>query len=125
MNKMQKKVLLVDDEPDYLKIIKRRLEANNYQVTTATNGRESIEQAKKVLPDIIIMDIMMPELDGIAAILKLRFIKETRSIPVIVCTAVKENEDEIVARSLGVAGYIRKASEMEGLVKKIEEVLSK
>ncbi|MCK5305775.1 MAG: response regulator, partial [Candidatus Omnitrophica bacterium] len=66
MNKMQKKVLLVDDEPDYLKIIKRRLEANNYQVTTATNGRESIEQAKKVLPDIIIMDIMMPELDGIA-----------------------------------------------------------
>ena len=122
---MKKKILVVDDEPDFLKVTKIRLEANNYQVITATSGKESIERAKEFLPDIIIMDIMMPALDGIATILKLKSLEETRSIPVIVCTAVKENEDEIVAQNLGVADYVRKTPGMEGLIAKIERVLNK
>ncbi len=122
---MKKKILLVDDEPDFLKLIKIRLEANNYQVITATSGKESIEQAKEFLPDIIIMDIMMPQLDGIATILKLKSLEETRSIPVIVCTSVKEDEDRIVAQNLGVAGYVRKTAQMEDLIEKIREILNK
>ncbi len=122
---MKKKILVVDDEPDFLKVITMRLKANNYEVITATNGKECIEQAKKSSPDIIIMDIMMPELDGIATILKLRTFPQTRSIPVIVCTAVKESEDEIVAQNLQVADYFRKTSDTKNLITKIERVLNK
>ena len=119
------KVLLVADETDYLEMLKARMEAHNYKIVTAANGKECIEAAKRSSPDIIVIDIMMPELDGIATILKLKAIKELKAIPVIVCTAVRENEDEIVAKNLGVAGYFRKTSPAKELAAKIEEVLKR
>lgn len=119
------KVLIVDDDEDTLVTLERILSKANYEVFKVISGKECIEQAKKFSPDIIIMDIMMPELDGIASVLKLKSMKETRSIPIIICTAVKEGEDEIVARNLGVVGYVRKTPQMEGLIEKIEEVLNK
>ena len=123
------KVLVVDDEPDFLKIISYRLEKADYEVITASDGKGCIEQIKKFSPDIIIMDIMMPELDGIATVLKLKSLKEASSIPIIVCTAVKEADDEIVAQNLGVADYIRKSPQAEDLtedlIAKIERVLKK
>lgn len=119
------KVLVVDDEPDFLKIASYRLGKIGYKVITASDGKECIEQAKKFSPDIIILDIMMPGLDGIATVLKLKGIEGTRSIPIIICTAVKESEDEIVARNLGVADYFKKTDRMENLIAKIEEVLRK
>ncbi len=119
------KVLVVDDEPDILKIISYKLEKAGYETITAPDGKSCIEQIKEASPDIIIMDIMMPELDGIATVLKLKSNKETSSIPIIVCTAVKESEDEVVAKNLGVADYIRKSSQMEDLIPKIERILKK
>jgi len=119
------KVLVVDDDEDILRLLERILSKAKYRVLKARSGKECIRQAKESSPDIIIMDIMMPELDGIATVLKLKTIKETRSIPIIMCTAVKEDEDEIVAQNLGVADYIRKGPELEGLLDKIEKVLTK
>ncbi|MBW2004085.1 MAG: response regulator [Deltaproteobacteria bacterium] len=119
------KVLVVDDDEDMLLLIERILSNAKFKVYKAMSGKECIEQAKRFSPDIIILDIMMPELDGIATILKLKSSKETRSIPIIMCTAVKEDEDEIVAQNLGVADYIRKGPELEGLIDKIEKVLTK
>lgn len=121
----QYKILLVDDEPDFLKLTKIRLEAHKYKVVTANSGKESLGLAKKLLPDIIIMDIMMPELDGIATILKLKSAKETKAIPIIVCTGVGGNEDEIVAKNLGAADYIKKPLDDESLITKIERILDK
>ena len=119
------KVLIVDDDEDTLLVLERILSNADYKVFKARNGKECIEQAKEFSPDVILMDIMMPELDGIATVLKLKGIKETRSIPIIVCTAVKEDEDKIVAQNLGVADYVRKTPEMEGLIAKIERALNK
>ena len=122
---MKRKILVVDDERDFLEVITMRLKAHDFEVVTASSAKECIAQAKELAPDVIIMDIMMPELDGIAAILKLKADNETKSIPVIICTAVKENEDEIVAQNLGVADYFRKTSQLEDLVAKIERILKK
>jgi len=121
----KRKVLVVDDDEDMLRLLERILSKAKYKVLKAKSGKECIKQAKESSPDIIILDIMMPELDGIATILKLKSSKETRAIPIIMCTAVKEDEDEIVAQNLGVADYIRKGSELEGLIDKIEKVLTK
>lgn len=118
------KILVVDDDEDMLLLLKRILSDNRYSVTQAKNGLECIEQAKKISPDIIVMDVMMPELDGLATVLKLRSIEETRAIPIIMCTAVRENEDEILARNLGVVDYVRKTPHMGDLIAKIERVLN-
>lgn len=123
MNKY--KVLIVDDDEDTLVVLERILSKPKYELLKARSGKECIEQAKKFSPDIIITDIMMPGLDGIASVLKLKGLEETKSIPIIVCTAVKEDEDEIVAQNLGVVGYVRKTPQMKGLIEKIEEVLNK
>lgn len=119
------KVLVVDDDEDMLLLIERILSNAKFKVYKAMSGKECIEQAKRFSPDIIILDIMMPGLDGIATVLKLKSIKETNSIPIIMCTAVKEDEDEIVAQNLGVVDYIRKGPELKGLVDKIERILNK
>ncbi len=119
------KVLLVDDEPNFLELVTYRLKNTDYSVITASGGKECIELAIKSSPDIIILDIKMPELDGIATASKLKSIKETRSIPIIICTAVEEEEDEVVARHLAVAGYFRKTSGAKDLIAMIEKVLSK
>lgn len=119
------KVLIVDDDEATLVVLEKILSKANYKILKAMSGKECIEQAKASSPDIIIMDIMMPGLDGIASVLKLKGIKETMSIPIIVCTAVEKDEDEVVARNLGVAGYVRKTPQMKGLIEKINEVLKK
>lgn len=121
--KKKYKVLIVDDDEDILLLMEKIISSGNYKIFKAKNGREGVEEARNILPDIIIMDIMMPELDGIAAVLKLKSIKETSSIPIIMCTAVKEEEDEIVARNLGVVDYVRKTPQMEGLLEKMTKVL--
>ncbi len=118
------KVLLVDDDEIILRLHEKYLSGSKYKVIKAKSGKEGIEKAKKFLPDIIIMDVMMPELDGIATALKLKSIENTRSIPIIMCTAVKEDEDEIVARHLGVVDYIRKPIQKKHLLNKVETVLS-
>jgi DNA-binding response OmpR family regulator len=119
------KVLVIDDDENMLFLLENILLDAKYKVFTAKSGKEGIERAKKLSPDIIILDIMMPELDGLATILKMKSSDETRSIPIIMCTAVKEGEDEIVARNLGVADFCRKTAQMEDLLEKIERVLNR
>jgi len=80
------KVLIVDDDEAILALQREILSDAKYKVFKARNGRECIDQAKKFSPDIIVLDVMMPELDGIATLLKLKSIKDTRFIPVIMCT---------------------------------------
>jgi DNA-binding response OmpR family regulator len=118
------KVLLVDDDEIILRLHEKYLSGSKYKVIKAKSGKEGIEKAQKLLPDIIIMDIMMPELDGMATALKLKSIENTKSIPIIMCTAVKEDEDEIVARHLGVVDYLRKPVLKKALLTKLETVLS-
>jgi len=118
-------VLVVDDDEDTLVVYDRMLSKEGYKVVQARNGKESLECAAKDIPDVIIMDIMMPKADGISSILKLKTNEDTRNIPVIVSTSVEEAEDRVTAENLGVAGYVVKKADMKGLIDKIEEVLKR
>ena len=119
------KILVVDDDEDTLLVYEKTLSKAGYQVIMARNGKESLVRAKKDSPDVIIMDIMMPEADGISSILRLKADDATRNIPVIVATSVEETDVRITAENLGVAGYIVKRSNMDALITKIEGVLKK
>ena len=69
---MRKKILVADDELDFLEVIKMRLEANNYEVITASNGKEALAKIKHDKPDVVLLDILMPELDGLQTLKKIR-----------------------------------------------------
>jgi CheY-like chemotaxis protein len=89
-----KKVLIVDDEKDTLLMLGKRLTAGGYSVITATNGKDAIALAKSQHPDIIILDILMPEMDGGEVVAELKEHPSTRSIPVILLTAILSKAEE-------------------------------
>ena len=125
MRKRKIRVLVVDDDEDTLRVYDKTLSDAGYAVLMARNGKESVEKARKEKPDVIIMDIMMPEADGINSIRKLKGNESTRSIPVIVATSVEETDDRILAENLGVDGYIVKSVNMGTLIDKIKKVTEK
>jgi CheY-like chemotaxis protein len=124
---MSKKILIVDDEPQLLNMIKKRLEGNNYQVITANDGRQGIDKAKNERPDLIVIDIMMPHMDGGTAVRKLKEDVSTNKIPVIFLTAVVTKKEEEVQQGVNIdnTSYpaIAKPIDPEKFLRKIREVL--
>lgn len=120
MNK--KKVLLVDDEVDFVKMVKMRLEANDYEVLTAYNGKEFLEKVKKVKPDMILLDILMPEMDGYTALKELKQLKEAKDIPVIILTAKGKMKDLFQIENI--ADYIVKPFDDDELLLRMKRVLA-
>jgi two-component system alkaline phosphatase synthesis response regulator PhoP len=118
------KILVVDNDDDLFHLLKKILSDHKYNITQVKYGKECIEEAKKSSPDIIIIDVIIPKLDGIATVLKLRSIEETRSIPIIMCTSMKEAEDELLSHNLGIVDYVEKTPQMKDLMAKIERVLN-
>ena len=90
---MNKKILLVDDERDTLRVFTLLLEKCGYVVSTATNGREALESVAASKPDLILLDVMMPEMSGSEALARLKSSAETRDIPVVILSAKDEPED--------------------------------
>lgn len=121
--KMKKKVLVVDDEKDIVDILKYNLERENeFEVLTAKDGREAIELAQSI-PDVILLDIMMPELNGFEVCKRLKNDKLTSGIPVIFLTA-KENEiDEILGLEIGADDYINKPISPRKVLARIKSVI--
>lgn len=122
---MQKKILVVDDEPDYVTLVKTRLEANQYEVLTAGDGQEGLEKAKREKPDLIILDLMLPKMGGykVCALLK----KDTRyaKIPIILLTARAQDEDQKLGLECGANAYLTKPFDAPTLLAKIQELLGK
>jgi diguanylate cyclase (GGDEF)-like protein len=112
-------ILVADDEPVNLALIKRRLEWEDYLIHTAKNGREAVELARALRPDLIILDVMMPELDGLQACRLLKDEEETRDIPVIFLSALDDLETKLDGLSLGANDYISKPFRPEELVARI------
>lgn len=121
---IKNKILVVDEDNDLLLLLRRILSDNKYNISQVKYGKECIEEAKRASPDIIIIDVIMPKLDGIATVLKLRSTEETRFIPIIMCTAVKEAEDEILSRNLDIVDCVKKTPQMEDLMAKIKRILN-
>jgi len=125
---MSKKILIVDDEPEIIDLVKNRLEANDYEVISATDGKEGIELAESENPDLIIMDIMMPNLSGGDAVKILKSKESTKNIPVLFLTGVFGKNDEGAAtKGINVAGEyyksISKPFKSEHLLAEIEGFL--
>lgn len=120
----KKKILFVDDNPDFVKVIKTRLEANNYSVITISDAKEVFLMAEKEMPDIIIMDIVMPDMDGYQICKLLKQGKKTKNIPIILLTGKELEPQSIQERcsKLGIEGYLFKPIEAKELIAKIEEV---
>jgi PAS domain S-box-containing protein len=119
----QKKILVIDDEKDLCDTAKGILEAKNYSVDTALSGQEGLDKIAKSKPDLIILDLMMPEMDGFAVAEKLKKNPETSQIPIIVLTALDQEESAKRVLSLGAKGYLVKPFEPEALLFTLQEFL--
>ncbi len=117
------KILLVDDEPDILEIVGYNLKNEGYIIYTAKNGIEAIKTAKKVIPHLIILDIMMPEMDGIEACEKIRGTKGLENVLITFFTARGEDYSQVAGFDVGADDYITKPIKPKLLVSKIKALL--
>ena len=120
---MGAKILLVDDEPDFVEMTKMRLEAQDYEVETAFDGNSGIYAAQRENPDLILLDVMMPGVDGFAVLRELRKNSATRSIPVIMLTAKGETKSIFKAQELRANDYLIKPCESEELLSVVRKNL--
>src|SRR5690606_10458143 len=123
MNITKHTILVVDDEPDIRELIEYNLKKEGYQVFTATNGKEAISQAKKNVPDLIVLDIMMPEMDGIEACRLMRAMPEFRNSFMVFLTARSEEYSEIAGFNVGANDYSAKPIKPRALVSRINAIL--
>ena len=123
MKKKDIKILLVDDEQDILEIVGYNLTQEGYQVITASNGKEAIFKAKKELPQLIIMDVMMPEMDGIEACETIRRMPELQDTIITFLTARSEDYSQVAGFDAGADDYIAKPIKPKVLVSKVKALL--
>ena len=120
---MAKKILIIDDERDLAEMISFRLEANGFEVSSALGGPSGIEKANTFKPDLIILDLMMPGMDGYEAAKRLKADVHTSKIPIIILTAAVSPELEQRVRSISAADCITKPFEPKDLVEKVKKAL--
>lgn len=120
---MAKKILVVDDEPELLKAITIRLKASGYELVTAPDGVEGLEKAKSLKPDLIVLDVLMPKMDGYEVCRMLKFDEKYKSIPIIMLTAKAQDIDKAVGKKVGADDYLTKPFETQELVDKIKKHL--
>lgn len=123
MNKKDIKILLVDDEPDILEIVGYNLSNEGYQVITAENGVEAVKIAKKELPHLIILDVMMPEMDGIEACEVIRKNPDLKDTIITFLTARGEDYSQVAGFDAGADDYITKPIKPKVLVSKVKALL--
>jgi len=123
MNTSKNNILVVDDEPDIRELIEYNLKKEGYRVATAANGKQAIVQAKREVPDLIILDIMMPEMDGIEACRLMRTMPEFKNTFMVFLTARSEEYSEIAGFNVGADDYIAKPIKPRVLVSRINAIL--
>ncbi len=119
----KKRILLVDDEKDLVETVTFRLEANNYEVIPAYDGQEALEKAKKEKPDLIILDLMLPKMDGYKVCRMLKFDEKYKKIPIILFSARAQETDKKMGEEVGAEAYITKPFEPQALLAKIRELI--
>lgn len=123
MKKKDIKILLVDDEPDILEIVGYNLIQEGYQVINASNGKEAVQKARKEIPHLIIMDVMMPEMDGMEACEQIRKIPELSHVIITFLTARNEDYSQVAGFEAGADDYIAKPIKPKVLVSKVKALL--
>jgi len=123
MKKKNIKILLVDDEPDILEIVGYNLENEGYQIFKASNGMEAVNKAKEIQPHLILLDVMMPEMDGIEACEKIREIDSLKDVIITFFTARSEDYSQLAGFDAGADDYITKPVKPKILISKVKSLL--
>ncbi len=119
------KILVVDDEPDVLSLLNLMLDSQGYQVISASDGQEALEKARGQAPDLILLDVMLPRLDGYKVARMLKFDENFRHIPIIMLTAKVQEKDRQTGLEMGVDDYITKPFDTGALLEKVKAILAK
>lgn len=117
------KILLVDDEPDIIDLISYNLEREGYEIKSATNGKDAIKLAKEFIPDLILLDVMMPEMDGIETCVEMREVDSLKSSVIAFLTARGEDYSQIAGFDAGADDYIAKPIKPRVLLSRIQALL--
>jgi len=121
----KKKILLVDDEKDLVYAVKLQLEAKHYEVIVASDGQEALDKARREKPDLIILDVMLPKIDGYKVCRMLKFDEKYKKIPLIMFTARVQDTDEKLGYSVGADAYLTKPFDSRVLLDQIVKLLGK
>ena len=116
---MVKKILIVEDEPKNLKLLRDLLQATGYETIEATDGEEGVELAKAMKPDLILMDIMMPKMDGLEATRIIKADDKTKHIPIVALTSYAMKGDKERTLEAGCDGYLAKPVDIRELLKTV------
>lgn len=119
----KKRILVIDDEPDLVKIIEARLKQADREVLVAYDGQEGLEKARTEKPDLILLDLMLPKLDGYKVCRILKFDKKYKNIPIVILTAKGQENDEKLGHEAGADAYLTKPYQHEVVLAKITELL--
>ena len=120
-----KKILIVDDEVDLVETVRFPLEMEGYHVLVSYNGEDALNQARKENPDLILLDLMLPRLDGYKVCRLLKFDDRYKHIPILMLTAKTQEKDKTLGMETGANEYITKPFEMEDLLRKVKAYLNK
>jgi two-component system alkaline phosphatase synthesis response regulator PhoP len=118
-----KKILIVEDEPDILQLVKLYLEKEGFRTATAVNGAQALKKVKEDKPDLIVLDLMLPEIDGLEVCKRLRSVPDTAMLPIIMLTAKAEESDTVIGLELGADDYVAKPFSPKALVARIKALL--
>lgn len=122
---MPGRILIVDDEPDIVAVIKERLSSAGYEILVAEDGYRGLETARQEKPDLIILDLMLPKVEGYKVCRMLKFDREFSYIPIIILTARNLPIEEEIAYSTGANLYLTKPFDGDVLLKKVQELLGR
>ncbi len=126
MNEQDKCVIYIEDEPEMIDLVKLILSRRGFEVIGASGGREGLDLVREKLPDLVLLDLMMPDIEGWDVYQQLRADEKTRNIPVIVVTAKAQNIDKVLGLHIAkVNDYISKPFSPQDLVTSVEKVMSK
>lgn len=119
----KKRILLIEDKLDLAETIKLRLEANNYEVLLAADGKQGLDKVRNERPDLVILDLMLPKIEGYQVCRMLKFDKKYKKIPIIILTARAQDSDRQLAEEVGADAYLIKPYEPQVLLTKISELI--
>ena len=120
-----KNILIVDDEQDIVESLKFVLEAAGYNCYTAIDGEEGLRLAKEIIPDLIILDVMMPKINGYKISRLLKYDSKYKNIPILMITARSQEEDKLIGEETGADEYITKPFDLDDVLKQVEKYLGK
>lgn len=118
-----KKILIVDDEQDIVETLKFMLEAQGYECSCAYDGETGLNMAKEIIPDLMILDVMMPKMNGYKISRLLKYDAKYKDIPILMVTARSQDEDKLIGIETGANEYITKPFELDDVINKVKEYL--